>query len=359
MALSGSVIAGQADGHAEVVVKDELGQIVAKVPNGEILTVLQNGPGIAKVRWNNVEGWAKATNLKALPPVLPATAPTAAYSRVCENGHTMRELANFCHHCGRPPRLALPQILTEPMPARVSVGEADAAMPDENIGELLPPGLHVGEIPEEVDPSIEQMQAHEATISLFKPKQAARGAAVAAGPACVMCRRTTQGGFKHCCRTCESTQGVSHGPKCEAAHAAANHNTKVQETDPKLLADLNGMSLRGVKRRAFEMGVGQDTLDDADGNDDPKQAVIQLILSKKGLPPTPAPLADGVAVAAGPACVMCRRPTQGGFKHCCRTCESTQGQSHGHKCEAAHAAANHTPKAALPDPLPQRQQWEQ
>ena len=46
----------------------------------------------------------------------------------------------------------------------------------------------------------------------------------------------------------------------------------------KLRAELVGMKLGALKKRARETGVTPEQLDDADDEDDPKQAVVELIL---------------------------------------------------------------------------------
>merc|ERR1711972_640844 len=40
------------------------GQIVAKVPNGEEMAILQREGEHLKVRWNQIEAWAKACNVQ-------------------------------------------------------------------------------------------------------------------------------------------------------------------------------------------------------------------------------------------------------------------------------------------------------
>lgn len=98
---------------------------------------------------------------------------------------------------------------------------------------------------------------------------------VAAGPpSCKLCTRTTDGTFPHCCRTCQRSGGKQHGPTCERRNGPAP--TQCDE-------------------------------------------ILQL-----------------GTVPAG-VCFLCARATDGGFPHCCRTCERTGGTSHGPTCESRHA----------------------
>lgn len=46
--------------------------------------------------------------------------------------------------------------------------------------------------------------------------------AVPAG-CCFVCARATDGIFPHCCRTCERSGGISHGPECEKRHSAVGY----------------------------------------------------------------------------------------------------------------------------------------
>ena len=63
-------IAQQADGFPDVVLRDApgAGNIVAKVPNGQPVTIIQrhgDPPNDQlQVQWNAVQGWAKATNIR-------------------------------------------------------------------------------------------------------------------------------------------------------------------------------------------------------------------------------------------------------------------------------------------------------
>merc|ERR1711972_218839 len=47
------------------------------------------------------------------------------------------------------------------------------------------------------------------------------------------------------------------------------------------LSELKGLTLKELKTRARGIGVSIETVDDADGTDDPKDAVIKLILAKE------------------------------------------------------------------------------
>merc|ERR1712217_654811 len=68
-------VASQCDGHQDVVLRSSpnQGQIVAKVPNGEKLVILQREGEHLKVRWNQIEAWAKACNVQQrhLPSPIP------------------------------------------------------------------------------------------------------------------------------------------------------------------------------------------------------------------------------------------------------------------------------------------------
>lgn len=90
-------VAQQVDKHPEVVLRDApgAGNIVAKVPNGEALLILQTQGDQMQVQWNAVQppiqGWAKATNIK---PSAPAPAPYAPVASV--------DLVTVAHNDGRP-----------------------------------------------------------------------------------------------------------------------------------------------------------------------------------------------------------------------------------------------------------------
>ena len=65
------VIAQQADGHLEVILKsasDPRSDVVASVPNGQLMLLLiDNGCDYVKVRWRDQEGYARRTNVVEAP----------------------------------------------------------------------------------------------------------------------------------------------------------------------------------------------------------------------------------------------------------------------------------------------------
>merc|ERR1712217_465843 len=73
-------VASQCDGHQKVVLRSSpnQGQIVAKVPNGEKLVILQREGEHLKVQWQ-IEAWVKACNVqwRDLPSAIPDTALSA------------------------------------------------------------------------------------------------------------------------------------------------------------------------------------------------------------------------------------------------------------------------------------------
>lgn len=63
-------VAQQVDGHPDVVLKDApnpQGTIVAKVPNGQSVTVLVNNGEYVRVRRQAIEGWSRSNNLVRQP----------------------------------------------------------------------------------------------------------------------------------------------------------------------------------------------------------------------------------------------------------------------------------------------------
>lgn len=77
-----TMVARQADGHSEVVLKNmpcPEGSVVAMVPNGQLLTFIAEHGGYSKVCWGRTEGYARRGNMVlAKPPhapthVMPAT----------------------------------------------------------------------------------------------------------------------------------------------------------------------------------------------------------------------------------------------------------------------------------------------
>jgi len=57
----------QSEGYPEVVLKDQphpSGNVVAKVPNGQLVTLLADGGAYARVRWLQIEGFCRGNNLK-------------------------------------------------------------------------------------------------------------------------------------------------------------------------------------------------------------------------------------------------------------------------------------------------------
>ena len=64
-----------------------------------------------------------------------------------------------------------------------------------------------------------------------------------------------------------------------------------------LAMELAGMKMGALKKRAREAGVTQEQLDDADDDDDPRGAVVELIAS--------APSAEAAAGAPAPPRALC------------------------------------------------------
>ena len=61
------VVAQQADGHSDVILKtapNPQADVVAIVPNGQLMVLLDdNGADCVKVRWRDKEGFAKRANV--------------------------------------------------------------------------------------------------------------------------------------------------------------------------------------------------------------------------------------------------------------------------------------------------------
>jgi len=84
MAAIESAVAQQAEGHPEVVLRDAAGagNIVAKVPNGQTLSIIQRHGDQVQVQWDAaqppVQGWAKATNIKPMAPESASSQPSSS-----------------------------------------------------------------------------------------------------------------------------------------------------------------------------------------------------------------------------------------------------------------------------------------
>lgn len=106
-AIAGAMkaVAQQVDGHPEVVIKnkaDATGSIVAKVPNGQLLTVLGDHGDYVGVRWNDIEGFARANNLARHTEVggAGASASSATNAKVTHPGEGGERCST--PGCGKP-----------------------------------------------------------------------------------------------------------------------------------------------------------------------------------------------------------------------------------------------------------------
>merc|ERR1712187_821922 len=61
---------------------------------------------------------------------------------------------------------------------------------------------------------------------------------------------------------------------------AAQVEANMPGVDHKMLAELREMTLKEVKQRARSVGISNDTIDDMEDEDDPKEAIIQIYLQQ-------------------------------------------------------------------------------
>ena len=165
-------VAKQVDGHPEVVVKNAAhtkGTIVARVPNGDPATILQDYGEYIFVRWHDVEGYVRAENVvRVQAPAQTSQCTTTRCVRQSWNGQPNQPCCSKCVQKG---------------------GREHGA---------------------------NCQHRWDAQVPAVAAPPVVAGANVLQAPKCGSgCFRFAAAGFAACWRPCVASGGSQHGPRCE------------------------------------------------------------------------------------------------------------------------------------------------